>query len=53
MAVVMERIVFYMQHHTEGKLRTEAVLFSSVFGVLGESKGAAGMAEYFGKQMDS
>lgn len=47
MEEVMRRIVFYMQHHTEGKLRTEAVVFSSVCGVLGESPGASEMLKYF------
>lgn len=47
MEEVVRRIVFYMQHHTEGKLRTEAVVFSSVCGVLGESPGASAMLKYF------
>lgn len=47
MEEVMRRIVFYMQHHTEGKLRTEAIVFSSRLGVLGESAGAGNMIEKF------
>lgn len=47
MKEVMHRIVFYMQHHTEGKIQTEAILFSSVYGVLGESKGASELIEKF------
>lgn len=49
MKIVMERIVFYMQHHTERRIRTEAIVFSSVSGVLGESAKAASMTEYFTK----
>ena len=50
MREVMKRIVFYMQHHTEGKIRTEAVIFSSRYGVLGESEGAGEMIEKFRRE---
>ena len=50
MEEVMERIVFYMQHHTEGRIRTEAIVFSSRHGVLGESAGAGELIRQFQKK---
>ena len=50
MEEVMERIVFYMQHHTEGRIRTEAIVFSSWHGVLGESAGAGELIRQFQKK---
>ena len=49
MEEVMERIVSYMQHHVQGQLRTEAIVFSSVYGVLGESAGAKELIGQFQK----
>lgn len=34
---LMERIEFYMNHRTGGSIRTGAVMFSSVYGLLGRT----------------
>ena len=35
--LLMEKIQFYMNHRTAGKIRTGAVMFSSVYGLLGKT----------------
>ncbi len=35
---VTERIDFYMQHRVHGKIKTAALLFSNVYGILGKTK---------------
>ena len=42
---ITSRISFYMNHHIEGKIPTEAVIFSSNEGLLGMTDGAAVMLE--------
>ena len=37
-ALLMEKIQFYMNHRTGGKIRTGAVMFSSVYGLLGKTE---------------
>lgn len=46
-AQMMPRIRFYLQHRCGGRLKTEAVVFSSVLGYLGETEGAAELLEHF------
>ncbi len=36
--ILMEKIQFYMNHRTAGKIRTGAVMFSSVYGLLGKTE---------------
>ena len=38
--ILMEKIQFYMNHRTGGKIRTGAVMFSSVYGLLGKTENA-------------
>lgn len=35
---VTERIDFYMQHRVHGKIKTAALMFSNVYGILGKTK---------------
>ncbi len=35
--LLMKKIEFYMNHHTGGAIRTSAVMFSSVYGLLGKT----------------
>lgn len=37
---VTERIDFYMQHRVHGKIKTAAVMFSNVYGILGKTEAA-------------
>lgn len=43
MKYIMERIGFYLNHRCQGAIETEAMVFSNVYGLLGQTKGAAGM----------
>ncbi|MEJ8735003.1 cobalt-precorrin-5B (C(1))-methyltransferase CbiD [Mediterraneibacter sp. ICN-202921] len=45
MKSVMERIAFYLRQRCQGRIQTEAILFSREEGILGETKGAAGLFE--------
>ena len=36
--ILMDKIQFYMNHRTAGKIRTGAVMFSSVYGLLGKTE---------------
>lgn len=40
MSDVIRRIQYYLQHRCQGALRTEVILFSNVYGLLGQTKGA-------------
>ncbi|WP_455619414.1 cobalt-precorrin-5B (C(1))-methyltransferase CbiD [Eisenbergiella sp.] len=40
MAILLEKIAGHLEHRTGGAMRTEAVVFSNKFGILGETKGA-------------
>jgi cobalt-precorrin-5B (C1)-methyltransferase len=37
-ALMMEKIQYHMNHRTYGKIRTGAVMFSSVYGLLGKTE---------------
>ena len=37
---VTERIDFYMQHRVHGKIKTAALMFSNVYGILGKTAAA-------------
>ena len=50
MGELMERISYYLNHRTYGRLQTEAVLFSNEFGYLGETKEAKTLAELLRRQ---
>lgn len=39
-AVLMEKTAGHLEHRTGGSMRTEAVVFSNKFGILGKTKGA-------------
>ena len=45
MESVMERIAFYLRQRCQGRIQTEAILFSREEGVLGETGGAVGLLE--------
>lgn len=45
MAEVTRRIHFHLQKHCKGALQTEAIIYSSQYGYLGETDGAGAMAE--------
>ena len=38
MAKITEKIDFYMQHRVHGKIKTAALMFSNVYGILGKTK---------------
>ena len=40
---IMDRIAFYLNHRCMGRMETEAMVFSNVYGILGQTKGAAAM----------
>ena len=40
---VTERAAFYLNHRCQGAIETEIMIFSNVYGLLGQSKGAADM----------
>lgn len=40
MKYMMEKIAFYLDHRCLGSIRTEAIVFSNVYGILGKTKGA-------------
>lgn len=40
MAILLEKIAGHLEHRTGGAMRTEAIVFSNKFGILGETKGA-------------
>ncbi|MCD7954944.1 MAG: cobalt-precorrin-5B (C(1))-methyltransferase CbiD [Lachnospiraceae bacterium] len=42
---VTRRIHFHLQKHCKGALQTEAIIYSSLYGYLGETEGAGAMAE--------
>ncbi|MCD8105052.1 MAG: cobalt-precorrin-5B (C(1))-methyltransferase CbiD [Lachnospiraceae bacterium] len=50
MEEVTSRIQFHLQKHCRGALETEAVIFSSQYGYLGETDGADAMAEKISAQ---
>ena len=50
MAEVTKRVHGYLQHRCAGAIRTEAILYSSVHGWLGETPGARKMLEHFMKE---
>lgn len=37
---VIRRISYYLQHRCQGALQTEVILFSNVYGLLGQTQGA-------------
>ena len=45
MAKVTEKIDFYMQHRVHGKIKTAALMFSNVYGILGKTKYADELVE--------
>ncbi len=45
MEIVMDQISFYLDHRCLGGMETEAVTFSNVYGILGQTSGAAAMLE--------
>lgn len=45
MKSVMQRIAFYLQHRSGGSLRVEAIVFSTEYGILGETDGAGELLE--------
>ena len=47
--LLMEKVQFHMNHRTGGKIRTSAVMFSSVYGMLGMTENAEGMLNEFRK----
>ncbi len=47
MALVMERVHYYMQHRTAGAIQTEAVMYGGQYGVLGKTDGAENMLDMF------
>lgn len=47
MAVVTEKVHFYLQHRCGKSITTEAILFSNKHGYLGETKGAGKLLKYF------
>lgn len=52
MKELTERIAYYLNHRTYGRLQAEAVLFSNEFGYLGETKEARTLAELLRKQYE-
>ncbi|MCI5648849.1 MAG: cobalt-precorrin-5B (C(1))-methyltransferase CbiD [Fusicatenibacter sp.] len=53
MRKVTDKISYYMNHHIEGKIPTEAVIFSSNAGLLGMTEGAASMLEKIKEEHNS
>ena len=47
--LLMEKVQFHMNHRTGGKIRTSAVMFSSVYGMLGMTENAEEMINEFRK----
>lgn len=45
MTKVTEKIDFYMQHRVHGKIKTAALMFSNVYGILGKTKYADELVE--------
>ena len=45
MKIVMEKIIFYLDFRSAGKIKSECILYSNDFGLLAESKGARAMLE--------
>ena len=50
MEKVTEKIAFYMNYHIEGRVQTEAIVFSSNEGLLGETSGAGELLERLREQ---
>ena len=50
MEKVTEKIAFYMNYHIEGRVQTEAIVFSSNEGLLGETPGAGELLERLREQ---
>ena len=46
----MEKVTFYMNYHIEGRVQTEAIVFSSNEGLLGETPGAGELLERLREQ---
>ena len=42
---VTDKIDFYMQHRVHGKIKTAALMFSNVYGILGKTKYADELVE--------
>ena len=47
---VTEKIAFYMNYHIEGRIQTEAIVFSSNAGLLGATAGAEQLLERLREQ---
>lgn len=47
---ITDRISFYLQHRSYGRLKTGAVIYSNVFGYLGETEEAKELAELIKKE---
>ena len=43
--ILVEKVEFYMNHRTGGAIRTGAVMFSSVYGLLGKTESADELIE--------
>lgn len=50
MKYIMEKIAFYIDHRCLGKIRTEAIVFSNVYGILGMTEGAGELLEIMKKK---
>lgn len=48
MDIVLEKILFYLDFRSQGKIRTECVIYSNDFGILAESDG---VRDCFGKEV--
>ncbi len=53
MEKVTEKIAFYMNYHIEGRVQTEAIVFSSNEGLLGETPGAGELLERLREQEET
>ena len=50
MDLAAQKVHYYLQHRSGGRLRTEAILFSTKFGYLSQTPGAQDMLDRFRKQ---
>ena len=48
---LIDRVAFYMNHRTRGTIRTAAVMFSSVYGLLGKTENADTLIDDIRKEM--
>ena len=53
MAVVMEKIQFYLDHRSYEQILLGAVVFSNVYGLLGQTRDARKLMEAIQKQADA